>query len=54
MIRTYRICQAPGHRHPESLRGILRRLERDIANEPPRVEALGSLRAPGTGRRLTF
>jgi hypothetical protein len=34
MIRTYPICQSPAHRHQESLRGILRRLERDLEREP--------------------
>ena len=34
MIRTYPICQSPAHRHQESLRSILRRLERDLEREP--------------------
>jgi len=34
MIRTYPICQSPAHRHQESLRGIIRRLERDLEREP--------------------
>lgn len=47
MLRTYPICQSPAHRHPESLRGIIRRLERDLDRDrqrgrvasPPRIEA---------------
>ena len=34
MIRTFPICPAHPHRHGESLRTIVLRLERDLEGEP--------------------
>ena len=38
MLRTYPICPAHPHRHGESLRAIVQRLERELEREsrPPR------------------
>jgi hypothetical protein len=55
MIRTYPICPAHLHRHDESLRAIVNRLQRDIENEHAAAPAR-SIRIPSPTRpaRRTF
>ena len=56
MIRTFPICQAPSHRHGESLRGIVQRLERELEHEAPRRVQLttSSPALNGNGNRAAW
>jgi hypothetical protein len=47
MIRTYPLH--PTQRRPESLRQIFRRLEREIAEQPPRPRRSQELERPRAG-----
>jgi hypothetical protein len=56
MIRTIPICNSPSHRHAESLRGIFRRLERELDGAAPRRSSRSAAAATSgtSARRFAF